>query len=160
MPGVMIPTSGGINNQRVRKAPNLINRTTQMGAGGESDAARPLTGQVRNDWRVDKMEGEQPWIVQIPTYNISDQSEACMPVDLMATMICPRVVNANKTNGMEGMRARSLPVNGNKPGLAWTQFDLDNQNTASKLLTNGSIYDQISSNPAFARPRGNFMVAT
>ena len=160
MPGVMIPTSGGINNQRVRKAPNLVNRTTQMGAGGESDAARPLTGQMRSDPRVDKMAGEQPWIVQIPAYNISDQSEGCMPVQLMATMVCPRVVNANKTNGMEGMRARSLPVNGNKPGLSWTQYDLDNRDTASKLLTNGSIYDQISSKPAFARPVGNFMVAT
>ena len=155
----MVPTAGGINRRGPRKSPNLINRTTQMGAGGESDAARPLTGQMRSDPRVDKMEGEQPWIVQIPTYNISDQSAGCMEIQQMATMVCPRVINPNKTNGMESMRARSLPVNGNKPGLAWTSYDLENKDSQDKYLRTGSIYDQISSVPAFPKP-GLMMVVS
>ena len=158
MPSVMVPTAGGINNPRPRRVPNYVTKTTQIGQGGDSDAARTLTGKVMNDPRVDPMAGEQPYLAQLPTYDIANQNESCMPIQLMATMICPRVINPNKTLGTEGQRARSFPVNGQRPGLAWTQFDLDNANSASKLITNGSIFDQISSKPAFPRPPGNFMV--
>ena len=157
-PNVLVPVAGGIQYKGPRKVPNYLTKS-KMGAGGEGDAGRTLTGRMLSDPRVNPMAGEMPWVKQIPTYDIADQNAPCVEIQQMATMICPRVINANKDLKTESMRARSLPVNGNKPSLAWVQYDLDNRDTADKLLTNGSIFDQLGSAPAFPRPVGNMMIS-
>ena len=158
MVNVMVPVAGGIQYKGPRKVPNYLSKSV-MGAGGEGDAGRTLTGRMLSDPRVDPMAGEMPWVKQIPTYDIADQNSPCVGIGLMATMICPRVVNANKSLDTEGMYARSLPANGHRPSLAWVPYDLDNRDTADRLLTNGSIFDQLGSAPAFPRPVGNMMIS-
>jgi len=155
---VLVPTAGGINNQMKRSIPNYVTKTSAMGAGGEGDAARTLTGLVRSDPRVDPMGGEVPFTSMLPTYNISNQNHGCMDIQQMATMVMPMVINPQKSLGTEGQKARSLPTNGNEISLAWTAYDIENRNSQSKLLTNGSIYSQLNMNPPFKRPRGVFMI--
>ena len=157
MPNVLVPVAGGIQYKGPRKVPNYLTKS-KMGAGGEGDAGRTLTGRMLSDPRVNPMAGEMPWVKQIPTYDVFDQNSPCVEIQQMATMICPRVINPDKDLGTAGMKARSLPVNGNKPSLAWVEYDLDNRDTSDKLLTNGSIFDQLGSAPAFPRPKGQMMV--
>ena len=155
---VMIPTAGGINNQSKRAIPNYVTRTSVMGAGGDADAGRTLTGLVRSDPRVEPMAGDMPFTSILPTYNISDQNEPCMLISQMASMVEPRVINPQKSLGTEGQRARSFPTNGNEPSMSWTTYDLENKDSQSKLLTNGSIYSQLNLKPPFKRPSGVFMI--
>ena len=155
---VMVPTAGGINNQMKRSIPNFVTRTPAMSAAGDSDVGRPLTGQVRSDPRVDPMSGDMPFTSILPTYNISDQNEGCMNIQQMSSMVMPMVINPQKSLGTEGQKARSLPTNGNEVSLAWTAYDIENRNSQSKLLTNGSIYSQLNMNPPFKRPPGVFMI--
>jgi hypothetical protein len=81
-----------------------------------------------------------------------------MDIQQMATMVMPMVINPQKDLGTSGMRARSLPTNGNEPSMSWTAYDLENKDSQSKLLTNGSIYNQLSMNPPFKRPPSVFMI--
>lgn len=155
---VMIPTGGGINDRQKRRALNLVKKTTRFSTGGEGDAARTLTGRVFNDPRVDPMAGEVPFTALIPTYNIADTNEGCMTIQQMATMVEPMVINPCKDLQTGGMYARALPTNGMRPSMAFTQYDLDNQNTGDKKLITGSIYDQINTQAPFPRPKGNLMV--
>jgi len=94
----------------------------------------------------------------LPTYNISNQNEPCMLISQMASMVEPRVINPQKSLGTEGQRARSFPTNGNEPSMSWTAYDLENKDSQSKLLTNGSIYAPLNMNPPFKRPTGVFMI--
>jgi len=158
MVNVMVPVAGGIQYKGPRKVPNYLSKSV-MGAGGESDAARTLTGRMLSDPRVNPMAGDTPFVKHLITYDLADQNSPCVGIGLMATMICPRVINPNKSLGTEGMRARSLPANDHEPSLAWVPYDLDNRDTAGALLTNGSIFDQLASKPAFPRPPGQRMVA-
>ena len=158
MVNVMVPVAGGIQYKGPRKVPNYLSKSV-MGAGGESDAARTLTGRMLSDPRVNKMAGDMPFVKHLITYDLADQNSPCVGIGLMATMICPRVINPNKSLGTSGMRARSFPGNDHEPSLAWVQYDLDNRDTAAKLLSNGSIFDQLGSKPAFPRPPGQRMVA-
>jgi len=155
---VMVPTAGGLNNTMKRSIPNFVSRTSMMGTGGENDAARPLTGLVRSDPRVEPMAGDMPFTSILPTYNISNQNHGCMDIQQMASMVEPMVINPQKSLGTEGQRARALPTNGNEPSMAWTTYDLENKDSQAKLLTNGSIYSQINMNPPFKRPPGVFMI--
>ncbi len=155
---VMIPVAGGIQDKQKRRALNMVKKTSQFSTGGEGDSGRTLTGRVFNDPRVDPMAGETPFTAFIPTYNIADTNEGCMPIQLMASMIEPRVINPCKDLQTGGMYARSFPVNGARPSMAFTQFDLDNQDTASKRIVPASIYDQISSKSPFSQPKGNLMI--
>ena len=154
----MVPTAGGINNTMKRSIPNFVTRTPAMSAAGDSDVGRPLTGQVRSDPRVDPMSGDMPFTSILPTYNISDQNHGCMDIQQMASMVMPMVINPQKSLGTSGMRARSFPTNGNEPSMSWTAYDLENKDSQSKLLTNGSIYSQLNMNPPFKRPPGVFMI--
>tara|TARA_R110000787_G_scaffold265133_1_gene371076 strand:+ start:283 stop:753 length:471 start_codon:yes stop_codon:yes gene_type:complete len=156
----MVPTASGINNQSKRAIPNFVTKTSVMGAGGEADAARTLTGLVRSDPRVDPMSGDMPFTSILPTYNISDQNHGCMDIQQMASMVEPMVINPQKDLGTSGMRARSFPTNGNEPSMSWTTYDLENKDSQAKLLTNGSIYSQLNMNPPFNRPRGVFMISS
>ena len=155
----MVPTAGGINNAQSKRAiPNYVTKTSVMGAGGEADAGRTLTGLVRSDPRVDPMSGDMPFTSMLPTYNISDQNEPCMLIQQMASMVEPMVINPQKDLGTSGMRARGLPTNGNEPSMSWTAYDLENKDSQSKLLTNGSIYAPLTMKPDFKRPRSVFMI--
>ena len=154
----MVPTAGGINTQSKRAIPNFVSRTPAMAAAGEGDAGRTLTGLVRSDPRVDPMSGDMPFTSMLPTYNISNQNEPCMLISQMASMIEPRVINPQKSLGTEGQKARSLPTNGNEISLAWTSYDIENRNSQSKLLSNGSIYAPLTMKPDFKRPPGVFMI--
>ena len=156
----MVPTAGGINNQMKRSIPNFVSRTPAMVAAGDSDTARTLTGLVRSDPRVDPMSGDMPFTSILPTYNISDQNHGCMDIQQMASMVMPMVINPQKSLGTEGMRARSFPTNGNEPSMSWTAYDLENRNSQSKLLSNGSIYSQLNMKPGFKRPPGVFMISS
>jgi len=158
MVNVMVPVAGGINDKQKRRALNMVKKTSQFSTGGEGDSGRTLTGRVFNDSRVDPMAGEVPFTAFIPTYNIADTNESCMPIQLMSTMIEPRVINPCKDLQTSGMYARSFPVNGARPSMAFTQFDLDNRNTADKRIVPGSIYDQISSKSPFTQPKGSLML--
>jgi len=155
---VMVPTAGGINNTMKRTIPNYVTKTPAMVAAGDSDTARTLTGLVRSDPRVDPMSGDMPFTSILPTYNISNQNHGCMDIQQMASMVEPMVINPQKDLGTSGMRARGLPTNGNNPSMSWTKYDLENKDSQSKLLTNGSIYNQLSMKPDFKRPPGVFMI--
>ena len=154
----MVPTAGGINSTMKRSIPNFVTRTPAMAAAGEGDAGRTLTGLVRSDPRVDPMGGDMPFTSMLPTYNISNQNEPCMLISQMASMIEPRVINPQKSLGTGGQKARSLPTNGNEISLAWTSYDIENRNSQSKLLSNGSIYAPLTMNPPFKKPPGVFMI--
>jgi len=155
----MVPTAGGINDRQKRRALNLVKKTTRFSTGGgEGDAARTLTGRVYNDPRVDPLAGETPFVAMIPTYNIADTNEGCMNIQQMATMIEPMVINPCKDLGTGGMYARSFPTNGNRVSMSWTAYDIENKDSGDKLITNGSIYDQINTKAPFPRPKGNLMV--
>ena len=158
MVNVLVPVAGGIQYKGPRKVPNYLSKS-KMGAGGEGDAGRTLTGRMLSDPRVNPMAGDTPFVKHLITYDVFDQNSPCVDIQQMATMICPRVINANKDLKTEGMRARSFPGNDHEPSLAWVQYDLDNRDTADRLLTNGSIFDQLGSAPAFPRPKGQRMVA-
>ena len=155
---VLVPTAGGINDQSKRVIPNFVTKTSVMGAGGEADTARTLTGLVRSDPRVEPMAGDMPFTSILPTYNISNQNEPCMLISQMASMVEPMVINPQKSLGTEGQKARGLPTNGNEVSMAWTKFDIENKDSQAKLLTNGSIYSPLNMNPPFKRPPGLFMI--
>ena len=155
---VLVPTAGGINDQSKRVIPNFVTKTSVMGAGGEADTARTLTGLVRSDPRVEPMAGDMPFTSILPTYNISNQNEPCMLISQMASMVEPMVINPQKSLGTESMRARGLPTNGNEVSMAWTTYDIENKDSQSKLLTNGSIYAPLTMNPPFKKPPGVFMI--
>ena len=102
-------------------------------AAGDSDVARPLTGQVRSDPRVDPMAGDMPFTSRLPTYNISDKNQGCMVIQQMASMVMPMVINPQKSLGTEGMKARSLPTNGNEVPMSWAAYDIENKDSQAKL---------------------------
>ena len=84
--------------------------------------------------------------------------EPCMLISQMASMVEPMVINPQKSLGTEGQKARGLPTNGNEISLACTSYDIENRNSQSKLLTNGSIYAPLTMKPPFKKPRGVFMI--
>ena len=133
---VLVPVGGGINDKSKKQSLNMLSK---IPASNEnmSDVARTLSGLVRSDPRADPMEGELDFMRGLMTYDLANQNEGCLNIDQMQPgMIGGPVMNAQRDLGTSGMRARSLPGNGNEPSLSWTGCDIKNFNaeTASKAL--------------------------
>lgn len=153
---VLVPVGGGINDNSKRQSLNMVSK---IPASNEamSDNARTLSGLVRSDPRVDPMEGELDFMRGLMTYNLADQNEGCLDVAQMTVgMVAGPVMNPQKDLGTSGMRARSLPGNGNEPGLSWTGCDIKNFNaeTVSKSLRGFNNWD-IALPPPFPKPKVN-----
>tara|TARA_R110000796_G_scaffold73934_2_gene166032 strand:+ start:2827 stop:3306 length:480 start_codon:yes stop_codon:yes gene_type:complete len=155
---VLVPVGGGINDKSKRQSLNMLSK---IPASNEnmSDDARTLSGLVRSDPRVDPMEGELDFMRGLMTYNLADQNEGCLDVAQMQPgMIAGPVMNAQRDLGTSGMRARSLPGNGNEPGMAWTGCDIKNFNaeTVSKSLRGFNNWE-IALPPPFPKPKVNMV---
>lgn len=157
---VLVPTSGGINDISKRKIPNMVSKIPKRG-DGESDDAKTLSGQVRSDPRVNPMNGDLPFMRGLMTYDLANQNRPCVDIQQMSVgMMGTYVINPNKTDGSESMRARSLPSNGNKPGIAWGACDVKNLNPAGveRRLRSANNWSPLGLPPPFPELKGIHMV--
>ena len=158
---ILVPTGGGINDIRSkRKIPNMVSKIPKRG-DVVSDDAKTLSGQVRSDPRVNPMMGDLPFMRGLMTYDLANQNRPCVDVQQMNVgMMAGYVCNPNKTDGSEGMFARSLPSNGNKPGLSWVDCNVKNLNPTGveKRLRGANNWSPLSLPPPFPELKGIHMV--
>ena len=157
---VLVPTSGGINDISKRKIPNTVSKIPKR-SYGDSDDAKTISGQVRSDPRVNPMNGDLPFMRGLMTYDLANQNRPCADIQQMGVgMMGSYVCNPNKSDGSEGMRARSLPSNGNKVGLAWEPCDIKNLNPAGveRRLRSANNRSPLGLPPPFPDLKGIHMV--